>query len=67
MADKRKQVIVRMSPQLHDALACWAADDMRSLNGQIEMLLRDGLRRAGRLPKDLPESRRPGRPRKDED
>ncbi|WP_420176421.1 hypothetical protein [Luteococcus sp. OSA5] len=67
MADKRKQVIVRMSPQLHEALARWAADDMRSLNGQIEMLLRDGLRRAGRLPKDLPESRRPGRPRKDED
>ena len=47
MAD-RKAVLVRLDPAVHDALQRWAADEMRSLNAQIEMALRDSLRRAGR-------------------
>ena len=49
MAD-RKAFLVRLDPALHDALQRWAADDLRSLNAQIEFLLREALRRAGRLP-----------------
>ena len=38
MAEK-KQVPLRLSPKLYEALAAWAEDDFRSLNGQIEFLL----------------------------
>jgi hypothetical protein len=47
MAD-RKPFLLRISPDLYGALSQWAADDMRSLNGQIEFLLREALGRAGR-------------------
>jgi hypothetical protein len=50
MAD-RKPFLLRLEPSLHRALQGWADDELRSLNGQIEYLLRDALRRAGRLPK----------------
>jgi hypothetical protein len=40
---------LRIDPQVLDALQKWAADDLRSLNGQIEFLLRRALRDAGRL------------------
>jgi hypothetical protein len=49
MAD-RKVYPLRVDPHLYDALARWAADDLRSVNAQIEFLLRESLRRAGRLP-----------------
>ena len=40
MADNaKKQVPLRLSPKLYDALVRWAEDDFRSLNGQIEYLL----------------------------
>lgn len=65
MPEQRKQLLLRISPQVHEALAKWAADEMRSVNGQVEMVLRDALRQAGRLPRDVPEPRRPGRPAKD--
>ena len=58
----RKQLLLRMSPQVHEALTKWAADEMRSVNGQVELVLRDALRQAGRLPTDVPEPRGPGRP-----
>ena len=35
----KKQVPLRISPKLYDAIAVWAEDDFRSLNGQIEYLL----------------------------
>lgn len=47
MAD-RKAFLLRLDPALHDAMQRWAADELRSLNAQIEFLLRDALRRAGR-------------------
>jgi hypothetical protein len=44
----RKSFLLRMDPRIYDALQRWAADDLRSLNGQIEFLLREALARAGR-------------------
>jgi hypothetical protein len=49
MAD-RKAFLVRLDPALHEALQRWADADLRSLNAQIEFLLRGALRSAGRLP-----------------
>jgi hypothetical protein len=46
----RKPFLLRVDPLLLDALQRWSNAEMRSLNGQIEYLLRDALRRAGRLP-----------------
>ena len=45
MADNgKKQVPLRISAKLYDALAAWAEDDFRSLNGQIEYLLTECVR-----------------------
>ena len=49
MAD-RKPFLLRMDRQVLDALQRWANDDLRSLNGQIEFVLRRALKQAGRLP-----------------
>jgi hypothetical protein len=48
----RKAFLLRIDPQVLDALQRWADDDLRSLNGQIEFLLRRLLQEEGRLPKD---------------
>lgn len=50
----RKPFLLRVDPQVLTALQRWANDDLRSLNAQIEFVLRDALRRAGRLPKPRP-------------
>jgi hypothetical protein len=47
---ERKAFLVRLDPALHEALQRWADADLRSLNAQIEFLLRRALRDAGRLP-----------------
>ena len=44
----RKQIVLRLSPELYDALTHWADDEFRSINGQIEYLLTDAVRQAGR-------------------
>jgi len=44
----RKSFLLRLNPRLHRVLEKWAADDMRSLNAQIEFLLTDAARRGGR-------------------
>jgi len=59
---ERKGVLLRLDPSVHDALARWAADELRSTNAQIEFLLRRALADAGRLPKGTAPARRPGRP-----
>lgn len=59
---ERKQVLLRLDPSVHAALAKWASDELRSVNSQIEYLLRDALSKAGRLPKEAAPTRRPGRP-----
>lgn len=48
MAD-RKPFLLRLDPRIHAALERWAADDLRSLNSQIEFLLRRALEKEGRL------------------
>ncbi len=64
MAAERKPILLRLDPAVHDALAKWAADELRSTNAQIEMVLRRSLAEAGRLPARLSPLRGPGRPRK---
>lgn len=64
---ERKAFLLRVDPALLEAVQRWADDDLRSLNGQIEYLLRQALQRAGRSPaagRD-PDAKRaaPGRPR----
>jgi hypothetical protein len=59
----RKSVLLRIDPAVHDALCRWAADDLRSTNAQIELLLRRALADAGRLPRRAGQMRKPGRPR----
>ena len=53
----RKPFLLRLDPVLLGALQKWAADDLRSLNAQIEFLLREALRDSGRAGRD------PGKPR----
>lgn len=54
---ERKPFLLRVDPALLGALQKWAADDLRSLNGQIEFLLRRALLGAGRLPERPPPER----------
>lgn len=48
---KRKPFLLRMDPKLFDALQRWANDELRSVNGQIEYLLTQALKKAERYPK----------------
>jgi hypothetical protein len=41
----KKQLLLRLSPGLYDAIAAWAEEDFRSVNGQIEYLLTECIRR----------------------
>jgi hypothetical protein len=59
---ERKQLPLRLDPAVHDALARWAADEFRSLNAHIEMLLRRALDEAGRMPGQAGSIPRRGRP-----
>ncbi|MDR6975738.1 hypothetical protein J2X68_002422 [Streptomyces sp. 3330] len=59
---QRKQVLLRLDPLVHDALARWASDELRSANAQIEFLLRKALKEAGRLPGEAGPLPRRGRP-----
>jgi hypothetical protein len=45
---ERKRFLLRLTPELHEALERWAADELRSVNGQIEFLLQEAVKRAGR-------------------
>ncbi len=49
---ERKSFLLRVDRELLDAVQRWANDDLRSLNGQIEFLLRRALREAGRAPRN---------------
>ncbi len=55
--NQKKQVPLRLSPKLYAALAAWAEDDFRSVNGQIEYLLTECVKQrkknGGYVPKDL--------------
>lgn len=51
---ERKAFLVRLDPALHEALQRWADADLRSVNAQVEFLLRRALREAKRLPTPPP-------------
>lgn len=57
-------MLLRLDPAVHDALARWASDELRSANAQIEFLLRRALAEAGRLPGAARPIPRRGRPPK---
>jgi hypothetical protein len=44
---KRKEIPLRIDPALHEALQRWAAEELRSLNGQIEYILREAVLKRG--------------------
>jgi hypothetical protein len=62
VSHERKQVLLRMDPAVHDALARWATDEFRSLNAHVEMLLRRALTEGGRMPSQAAPVPRRGRP-----
>jgi hypothetical protein len=62
VSHERKQVLLRIDPMVHDALARWAADEFRSLNAHIEMLLRRALDDASRMPQQAEPIPKRGRP-----
>lgn len=49
--NKREAFLLRVDPEVLDALRRWARDDLRSVNAQVEFILRRALMREGRLPK----------------
>ncbi|GAB6181496.1 toxin-antitoxin system HicB family antitoxin [Desulfotomaculum defluvii] len=53
----RKSFPLRIDPRLHEALEKWAADELRSVNAHIEYLLREAVKKAGRLPKKEPRAK----------
>jgi hypothetical protein len=56
----RKAFLLRLDPALHDALQRWAEEELRSLNGQIEYLLRQAVARRGtKLPAEEPKEEEP--------
>jgi hypothetical protein len=65
MADK-KRFLLRLDPALYTAIERWAADDLRSINAQIEFVLKEATRRAGRLKEPPPGDPYRGAPDRDE-
>jgi hypothetical protein len=59
---KRRGVLLRLDPAVHDALMRWANDELRSFNAQVEVLLRRALTQAGRMPAQAAPLPKRGRP-----
>jgi len=61
---EKKRFLLRLDSEVYEALERWAAGELRSVNSQIEYLLREALVRSGRLAaaNQPPPERRPGRP-----
>ncbi len=53
MARDRKQFLLRIPPELYAVYEAWAADEFRSVNAQMEAVLVDAARRAGRPPRRI--------------
>lgn len=62
----RKPFLLRVDPAVLGAVEAWAADDLRSVNAQIEFLLREALRRSGRAIKPRPPKPDEREPRDDD-
>ena len=54
---ERKSFLLRVNPELHAALEKWAADELRSVNAQIEFLLTRAVRESGRVRKKQDQKR----------
>ena len=50
--NKKKSFVLRLNSDMYDALEKWAADEFRSTNGQLEYIISDALKKAGRKPKE---------------
>jgi len=61
---ERKPFLLRVDPAVLEAVQKWAADDLRSLNAQIEYVLREALRKNGRLKLDAVDTAGATRPKK---
>ena len=46
---EKKKFLLRLDAELYDALEKWAADELRSVNAQMEYLIKEAVRKAGRL------------------
>ena len=57
---EKKKFLLRLDGDLYEALEKWAADDLRSVNAEMEFLLKEAVGKAGRL-KDSSNAARPGR------
>ncbi|HEY8392867.1 MAG TPA: PTS ascorbate transporter subunit IIC [Capillibacterium sp.] len=55
MAEAKKQIPLRLSPKLYEELAAWAAEDFRSLNGQIEYLLTECVKQRKKTGRYVPD------------
>ena len=51
MAKDKKSFVLRINSETMSALEKWAADEFRSVNGQLEYIITDAVRKSGRLPK----------------
>ncbi len=62
----KKSFLLRIDPVLYDALERWAADELRSVNAHMEYVLREALRKEGRLPRkeSQSETSRSGSPKR---
>ncbi|MFC1743105.1 Arc family DNA-binding protein [Candidatus Riflebacteria bacterium] len=49
---KKKSILLRINPDIYEKLEYWAKDEFRSVNGQIEYIIREALRKQGRLKKE---------------
>lgn len=56
MSQRKKQIALRLSPKLYDSIATWAEDDFRSINGQIEYLLTECVKKRKRSGKNILEN-----------
>jgi hypothetical protein len=52
---KKKSFVLRINPEMMDAVERWAADDFRSINGQLEWIVHNALKNAKRLTKEIEE------------
>ena len=57
----RKSFLLRISPDLYEALEAWAQQELRSVNGQIEYLLQNAVRQRGRAAAEVPDQLPPDR------
>ncbi len=57
---RKKAFPLRINEEIWEAIRHWSDDELRSVNAQIEYVLRDALRRAGRLPRTGKKTKTPG-------